>query len=197
MRRVLIAAALIAFAAPAFAQNPKAPVVEYCIGQNGKATPCQFTDLPLRGDVTQPFTPPLASNKAQTVAISPNSGSGSGYPSTATPVTAHNTGTTGAVAATLLAVPGATNYVCGLSVSPGSATSAITLTEVLSGILGGSMTWAVGAPVTAAGTTGATFTQNFNPCIPASAVNTAIAITSSALGTGGTNNDAQIWGYYR
>lgn len=111
-----------------------------------------------------------------------------------TQLTASATGTTAAVTATLAAAAGKTTFICGFSVSPGSAASAISINVTTTGLTNNAK-WAVGAPVTAAGTTGTTLTQNFNPCVPASAVNTGIVITSGALGTSGINNDVQAWGY--
>jgi hypothetical protein len=108
-------------------------------------------------------------------------------------VTNSATGTTGAVVATLPAAAGKITYICGFSVSPGSAATAITIQVVV--VANSTFTWAVGAPVTAVGTTGATFTQTFLPCIPASGTNTAITVTSGALGTSGINNDVNAWGY--
>src|SRR5690348_2523144 len=97
------------------------------------------------------------------------------------PVTNSATGTTAAVVATLPATAGKTTFICGFSVSPGSAATAITITVVM--VANSTFTWAVGAPVTAVGTTGTVLTQNFNPCIPASGSNTTITVTSGALGT--------------
>jgi hypothetical protein len=111
-------------------------------------------------------------------------------------VTAEATGTTAAVPATIPADVGYTAYLCGFSVSPGSATTAITINVVVTGLINGTMTWAVGAPVTAAGVTGAVLTVPFTPCMPASAINSAITVTSGALGTSGINNDVNAWGYY-
>ena len=109
------------------------------------------------------------------------------------PVTNAGTGTTGAVVATLPAAAGKITYICGFSVSPGSAATAITITVVM--VANSTFTWAVGAPVTAVGTTGTTLTQTFNPCVPASGSNTTITVTSGALGTSGVNNDVNAWGY--
>jgi hypothetical protein len=192
-----LAAALLG--SPALAQTPPSGNVERplqypCLNQQGKAAPCQFTDIPTP-DVATAFNPASADKKAQVVTISPNSGAAGPYPANATPLVAIATGTTGAVAATFAAQPGRKNYICGFSVSPGSAATAITIQVTVTGLLTGTMTWAVGAPVTAAGTTGTTLTQNFNPCIPASAINTAIAVNSGALGTSGINNDVQSWGF--
>jgi hypothetical protein len=111
-------------------------------------------------------------------------------------VTAEATGTTAAVAATIPAVPGRTAYLCGLSVSPGSAATAITLQVTAVGLITGTLTWAVGAPVTAVGVTGAVLTVPFTPCMPASAINSAITVNSGALGTSGVNNDVNMWGFY-
>jgi hypothetical protein len=104
------------------------------------------------------------------------------------------TGTTGAVAATLPAAAGKFTYICGFSVSPGSATAAITIQVTMTGVTN-TFTWAVGAPATAVGVTGTVFTQSFFPCLPGSAVNTGIVITSGALGTAGINNDVNVWGF--
>ena len=111
-----------------------------------------------------------------------------------TNISASATGTTAAVAATLAGVAAKTTFICGFSVSPGSATTAITITIVITGITN-TFTWAVGAPVTAVGVTGSIVKESFNPCVPASAVNTGIVVTSGALGAGGINNDVQAWGY--
>jgi hypothetical protein len=108
-------------------------------------------------------------------------------------VTNSATGTTGAVVATLPAAAGKITYFCGFSVSPGSAGAAITIQVVM--VANSTFTWAVGAPLTAAGTSGTTFTQNFSPCVPASGTNTTITVTSGALGASGINNDVNAYGY--
>jgi hypothetical protein len=108
-------------------------------------------------------------------------------------VTNSATGTTGAVVATLPAASGKITYICGFSVSPRSAATAITIQVVV--VANSTFTWAVGAPVTAVGTTGAPLTVPFTPCVPASGTNTTITVTSGALGTAGINNDVNAWGY--
>lgn len=117
-----------------------------------------------------------------------------GYPASATPVIANSNGTTGGTVATLPAAAGKFTYICGFTTSPGSATAAITINLTISGV-GATLNEWVGAPVTAAGTTGLTVTRSFNPCIPSSAVNTAIAVGASALGAGGINQAIYAWGY--
>jgi hypothetical protein len=106
------------------------------------------------------------------------------------------TGTTGAVGVTLTPSTGRTAYICGISVSAGSASTAITVQVTITGLFGGmQFNWALGAPVTAVGVTGPILTVPFTPCIPGSAVGGGISVASGALGTGGINNDVNVWGY--
>lgn len=118
-----------------------------------------------------------------------------GYPVGATPIAQSATGTTGGATATLAASAGRFTYFCGYSVSPGSATAAITITITISGIQGGSHVISVGAPVTAAGSTGAPVIFFLPYCIPSSAVNISISVAASALGAGGVNQSVNVWGY--
>lgn len=118
---------------------------------------------------------------------------GAGYPPGATPVSNAATGTTAGTTATLPAAAGKFTYICGFSVSPGSATTAITINIVMTAA--STFTLAVGAPVTAVGTTGLNQTQTFSPCVPGSAVNTTITVAAGALGTGGVNQDVNAWGF--
>lgn len=110
---------------------------------------------------------------------------------TPTAVTATATGTTAATAASLGATASVTNFVCGFTITA-DATALATGTATLSGTISGSLNY---LQTILALTSGASvLTQNFNPCIPASAANTAITITSAAAGTGG-NTIVNIWGY--
>lgn len=118
-----------------------------------------------------------------------------GYPVGATPQASSATGTTAGATATLSGAAGRFTYFCGYSVSPGSATAAITITITISGIQGGSHVLSIGAPITAAGTTGAPVIFFLPYCIPSSAVNTSISVAASALGTGGVNQAVNVWGY--
>ena len=108
---------------------------------------------------------------------------------TPTPLVAKGTGSTGAVTGTLTPAATATADVCGFSVSYVGGTAAIG-PLVLSGLLGGSFTYQIPLSATAP----QTFNQTFTPCIPASAVNTAIVMTTVADGTA-TAVDVNIWGY--
>jgi len=109
-------------------------------------------------------------------------------------VVAAATGTTAGATATLPAVQGKITYICGFSVTPGSATAAITINVTVTGPTS-PFTYSVGAPVTAVGTTGALLSQTFTPCVPASAPNTTIAVAAGALGAGGVNQDVNVSGY--
>lgn len=118
-----------------------------------------------------------------------------GYPNGATPVQNSATGTTAGATATLPAAAGKFTYLCGFTVSPGSATTAITISITTTG-LASNQTLSVGAPATAAGTTGANvMPPPFTPCLPSSAVNTAITVVAGALGAGGVNQAVNAWGY--
>jgi hypothetical protein len=115
---------------------------------------------------------------------------GSQYPSGAVPLTATATGTTAATVATLSGTAGKTTYICGFTISA-DATTALAAAATVTGTISGSLNYIqnVGA-ATAAGV----LTQTFNPCIPASATNTAIVITSAAAGLAG-NTSVNGWGY--
>lgn len=113
------------------------------------------------------------------------------YPSGATAQTASATGTTAATSATLTATSGKTTYVCGFSIranATAAATGNATVANTITGTLNFTQ-WT--APLaTGIGTT----EETFNPCVPASAVTTAIVITSAAPGSGGTVS-VTAWGY--
>ena len=121
------------------------------------------------------------------VTVQPPIQSGSaGYPTAATPITGNASGTTGAVVGTLAAVANKTTYICGFHIdSTGSgAIGPITL----AGIVGSSMVFQ--------GTAGVNnnLSQVFTPCIPASAQNTAITMTTTADGTA-TAVNVNTWGF--
>jgi hypothetical protein len=92
-------------------------------------------------------------------------------------ITAHATGTTGAVVGTLAAAAGVTTTLCGFDVSAIGGTAAVGPITV-AGLVGGSFTYELASTAT-----GVTLGRTFTPCIPASAVDTAITITTTADGT--------------
>lgn len=108
----------------------------------------------------------------------------------ATVVAVSATGTTGVVTATMPAVANATNWICGFSIRS-SATAAVTGDATVTGTLNTLHFTEFVAPV-ASGI--GTVEEGFDPCIPASAFNTAIAVNSIAAGTAGVTS-VTVWGY--
>lgn len=105
-------------------------------------------------------------------------------------ITASATGTTAAVAATLTGAAGKTTYICGFNIGA-DATAAVSGTATVAGTISGTMNFLQEA---GAGAAVAVTSQTFSPCIPASATNTAITVTSIAAGTGGATS-VSAWGY--
>ena len=136
---------------------------------------------------------PGPANCLPVVQIAPAAGL-AGFPSISTPITASATGTTAGATATLSASASRFTYLCGFSVAPGSATTAITINVTVTGIAN-TFTESVGAPATAVGVTGVSFQRTFTPCIPSSAVNSGIAVAAGALGAGGVSQDVNAWGF--
>lgn len=116
---------------------------------------------------------------------------GGGFPVNSIPITGNAQGTTGAVVGTLAAAAGRFTYICGLNVSAvGSAAGAVGPITV-AGIVGSSQVYQLAA----AATPSAGFlSQTFTPCIPSSAQNTAITVTTTADATG-TAIDVNSWGF--
>ena len=99
----------------------------------------------------------------------------------------NGTGTTGAVVGTLAASATKITYICGVTISALGGTATI-----------GPVT--IAGPATslviymASSAAGNFFTQSFSPCIPGSAVNTAITTTTTADGTA-SNVSVNSWGF--
>lgn len=112
------------------------------------------------------------------------------------PVTSATSGNVAAATATatLAAVAGKTNYVTGFEIDGGGATAASFVAAVLSGILGGSISYTLAPPAGAA--LPMTPRQvTFNPPLPASGPGVAIVLTVPSLGAGNTNAIANIHGF--
>jgi hypothetical protein len=116
------------------------------------------------------------------------------YPANATaaavPVTATATGTTAATVATLAAVSGKTTFICGFTITADATALAVGTASVAGGTMALNYLQGISAVTSGAGN----LTQSFNPCIPASAANTAITVTSAAAGAGG-NTIVNAQGY--
>ena len=110
------------------------------------------------------------------------------YPIGATAITGNATGSTGAVVGTLAGVSGKTTYICGVLISAIGGTATIGPITI-AGLITSSMVLQL-----ASSATGTTLVAPFNPCIPASAANTAITITTTADGTA-TAVGVNSWGY--
>ena len=111
-------------------------------------------------------------------------------PAGANPITVSATGTTAATAATLAASTTRRTFICGFS-ARSNATAAVTGNLTIAGVTG-TMNFTHWTAPTASGL-GVT-EATFYPCVPSSAVNTGIVITSPAAGTAGINSVA-AWGY--
>lgn len=107
-------------------------------------------------------------------------------PLAGTPITASAVGTTGAVAATLAAAAGQLTCITGFSVTINNPTAAVDATVTVAGLVTGSMVFGVHGLATAATVPHPPpLVVTFPIPIPASAANTAISVTLSALGAGG------------
>lgn len=129
---------------------------------------------------------------ACTTSVGGGAAGGNIPPPTATSVQVSAGGTTAATPVAMPAVSAKTNFVCGFRIES-QATSTATGAYTMAGILGGTMTGLMTTPAAPAPGIGQ-ITQNFTPCLPASAVNTAITLTSAAPGTGGLVQ-LWIWGF--
>jgi hypothetical protein len=103
-------------------------------------------------------------------------------------ITGNATGTTGAVVGTLSGANGRVTYICGFNVSAIGGTAAIGPVTV-AGLVGSSMVFQGSSSAA-----GNNLSQTFTPCVPASADNTSITITTTADGSA-TAVDVNSWGY--
>lgn len=113
------------------------------------------------------------------------------YPGGAVPITASATGTTTATTATLAASASIKTYICGFSIRA-NATGAATNNATVTGTITGTLNYTQWTAPLASGL-GVT-EQIFTPCIPSSAINTAVAVVSGAPGSGGVVS-VTAWGY--
>jgi hypothetical protein len=115
---------------------------------------------------------------------------GNDYPIGSVPITASATGTTAATTATLAASTTAKTWLCGFAIGS-TATAAAAGNATVTGTVTGTLNFEMGT-----GTSPAVVSTivPIRPCIPSSAVNTAIAVVSAAPGTGGVIS-VTAWGY--
>lgn len=112
----------------------------------------------------------------------------SAYPAGASAITGNATGTTGAVVGTLAAAVSKTTYICGFDVSAIGGTAAVGPITI-AGLVGSSMVYYFSSSAS-----GSTLNRTFTPCIPGSASNTAITITTTADGSA-TGVAVNSWGF--
>jgi hypothetical protein len=128
-------------------------------------------------------------------AASPSLGAGfGGYPVGATPIAVSATGTTLATAATLPAVPGQTTYICGFSIRA-VATANAAGNATVTGTMGGTLNFTHFIPALSTAAAAAPLEPPLGSlCLPASAINTTIVVTSAAAGSGGVVS-VTVWGF--
>ena len=117
------------------------------------------------------------------------------YPPNAVAITASSGNQANATAtATLAANPTKTTYITGFEITSAGATAASVVLVTVTGLVTGTMSYAL--PVVAGATTAnQPLIVQFTKPIPASASNTAIAVSCPALGAGNTNCVANAHGY--
>lgn len=123
------------------------------------------------------------------------SNASSEYPTGATPITAASGNVAnGSAVATLAAVSAKTTYITGFEITSSGATAGSVVSPTVTGTVTGTLTYTYAAPagVLAMGTP---LIVEFAKPIPASAVNTPIAVTLPALGLGNTNATVVAHGY--
>jgi hypothetical protein len=98
-------------------------------------------------------------------------------------------------AATLTGTSTTTVYLAGFEVTGSGATAGLPVSVTVSGLLGGSRlyTYSFAAGVLVGNTP---LIVTFDPPLPASAINTAIAVTCPSGGSGNTNNTVVAHGFY-
>lgn len=118
------------------------------------------------------------------------------YPSGAVALSAGSAVVANASAvATLTGTATTTVYLSGFEITGAGATAGLPVTVTVAGLLGGTRsfiyTFSVGATIP-----NTPLTAQFNPPLPASAVNTPIVVTCPAGGAGNTANTANAQGFY-
>lgn len=188
IKRTAFALSALVCLQPAFAAdtpNPVTPGYQICSNASG-ATICGFQPV----DASHPF--PVTTGTAG-VSIPAGVSIQSQFPVStsgvaAVPISGNGTGTTGAVVGTLAAAAGKKTYICGFAVS--AAGSAAVGPITIAGLVGSSQVY----QATASSTGGVVAQATFTPCIPSSAVNTAITITTTADASA-TGVDVNSWGF--
>ena len=107
------------------------------------------------------------------------------------PLTFDATGTTGQIAATFTKAAGKFTYICGFLITSGQTTVQTTVDATITGLVGGTKTFAYVFPSSGQGVLGVAFPG----CITSSAKNTSIIVNVPASGGAGTAGSVSAWGY--
>lgn len=184
-----------AVASGAFASGSLAAgsMVDYITTRGTVAAGTAAANSTLVGGVYTSTAPTLTTTQQAALQLSARGGAllGSQYPAGSTPITISGTGTTAATTATLATGGSVTTHICGFSIRA-NATAAATANSTVTGTITGTLNYTQWTAPLASGI-GIT-EQIFSPCIPASAVNTSIAVISAAPGAGGVVS-VTAWGY--
>lgn len=116
-------------------------------------------------------------------------------PANSTNVLAGASPSTGNTQDTVTLTPSSTTtaWICGFTATIGGNTAGQRNVITVSGVLGGTQSYVVAVQIGSNLTT--TQQQVFSPCIPATAVNTPIVVTSPSAGAGNGNQALVAWGY--
>jgi len=101
---------------------------------------------------------------------------------------------TSSQAATLAGTAGKTTYICGFQVNGLGATGATTVTIAIATVIGGNTLNFQYIFPAGAGVASTPVGNNFSPCIPANAANTAITVTVPGA-AGNTSTNISAWGF--
>ncbi|HEX4828316.1 MAG TPA: hypothetical protein VFV12_08825 [Xanthobacteraceae bacterium] len=117
------------------------------------------------------------------------------YPAGALPIASSSGNVAAATAtATLAARAGYLTYICGFEATGGGATAAATVNVTVTNVPGGTMTWNFGVP-TGVDAPAVALVKVFNPCMPATAINTSIVVSMPTLGAGNAHAAVNASGY--
>jgi hypothetical protein len=115
-------------------------------------------------------------------------------PAVLTDVSNSNVGAASAIAGTLPATPGRTNYLAGFEVTGSGATVGLVITVTVTGVVGGPLSYVL--PVVAGALLGnGPLVITFPRPIPATGPNVAIAVSVPSFGLGNTNAAVTAHGY--
>lgn len=98
---------------------------------------------------------------------------------------------------TLPAIAGRRTFIAGFTVDGLGATAASVINVTISGVLGGTITYALSIPAGATAALAAPLRVEFARPIPANADNTAIVVNVPSFGAGNTQANASVHGFSR